>query len=91
MPHPVPVVMLAPLVLVGPLLLLAEAVLALLRLGPLGWPLAAALLYAVWWSSRWAWNRSRTWWAGTKAPGRTASAPVRPRPAPPRHHLPRGR
>lgn len=65
--------LLAPLVLVGPLLLLAEAVLTLLALGPLGWPLAVALVLAVLWSCRRVWRRARTWWASTKAPVRGRS------------------
>lgn len=76
-------VLLAPLVLVGPLLLLAEAVLALLRLGPWGWPLAAALVVAVLWTVRQGWRRVCSWWATTKAPVRTdptrsAERPVSP-------------
>ncbi len=62
--------LLAPLVLVAPLLLLAEAVVTLLRLGPVGWPLAAGLLWSVCWSSRWSCRRTWAWWATTKAPVR---------------------
>jgi hypothetical protein len=64
------VVLLAPLVLVAPLLLLTQAVLALVSRGPLGWPLAAGLVVAVLWSSRWSWRRARAWWATTRAPVR---------------------
>jgi hypothetical protein len=77
--HPGLVLLLAPLVLVAPLMLLAEAVLTLLRLGPVGWPLTAGLLWAVWWSTRWSWRRSCAWWATTKAPVRPmTTVPVHP-------------
>jgi hypothetical protein len=62
------VLLLAPLVLVGPLLLLAEVELALLRLGPPGWVAAVALLLGVGWACRQGWRRTRRWWATTKAP-----------------------
>ena len=90
MPHAARVVLLAPFVLAGPLLLLADAVLRLLRLGPVGWPLAAGLLVSVGWLSRCTWRRSLAWWATTKAPVRTVPSPARPRPVSPRHHVRRG-
>lgn len=84
MPHPGLVLLFAPLVLAAPLLLLAEAVVTLLRLGPLGWPLAAGLLWTVWAATRWSWRRTCAWWATTKAPVRPMRpAPVRPTMSPP--------
>lgn len=74
------VLLLAPLVLVGPLLLLAEAVLTLGRYGPPGWLAAAALVLAVLWASGWVWQRTRRWWATTRAPTRTGPAPRGPGP-----------
>ena len=74
------VLLLAPLVLAGPLLLLAEAVVTLSRRGPLGWLLAAILVLAVLWSTRWLCRRTRAWWATTRAPVR----PMRSRPEAPR-------
>jgi len=59
---------LAPLVLIGPLLLLADVVWRLLQRGPLGWLAAAALLYAVWWATTRLLRAARRWWASTKAP-----------------------
>ena len=58
-----------PLVLAGPLLVLATAVVALWSHGPLGW-LAAVLLVlvvsaaATWWCV----GAVRRWWRSTKAP-----------------------
>ena len=80
MPHPGGVLLLAPLVVVGPLLLLVEAVVTLARLGPAGWVAGAALVLAVLWTSRWTWRRTRRWWAGTRVESR---APSSPRPVPP--------
>ena len=59
---------LAPLVLIGPLLLLADAVWRLLHAGPLGWVGAVALLYGVWWTTTRSVRAVRRWWASTKAP-----------------------
>ncbi len=59
-----------PLVLVGPALMLAAAVVSLASRGPLGWLAAAGLLVAVAWTSRALWRLARTWWASTKAPPR---------------------
>ena len=60
--------LLAPLVLAGPLLLLAEAVVVLSRYGPLGWLAALALVVAVVAASRWAVRTTLRWWATTAAP-----------------------
>ena len=68
-----------PLVLIGPGLVLLEAVVGLAARGPLGWLAAAALLVAVWKASAWTVRRTLRWWASTKAPDRTPEAP-RPRP-----------
>ena len=59
---------LAPLVLIGPLLLLADTVWRLLHRGPLGWVGAVALLWIVWEASTRSVRATRRWWASTKAP-----------------------
>ena len=62
--------MFLPLVLLGPVLLLLSAVLALAAHGPLGWLAAAALLAATAWTSRWLARLAWAWWVSTKAPPR---------------------
>ena len=62
-----------PLVLVGPALGLADAVVRLSRRGPLGVLAAAALLVAVFWGCRALVRAVRAWWASTGEP-----APVAP-------------
>ena len=59
-----------PFVLLGPLLLLLSAVLALGRHGPLGWLAAVVLVVAVGWGSRWVARVAWSWWVSTKAPRR---------------------
>ena len=59
-----------PFVLLGPVLLLLTAVLALGRHGTLGWLAAAALVTAVAWASRWLARVAWAWWVSTKAPRR---------------------
>jgi hypothetical protein len=59
-----------PLVLVGPLLMLATAVAALSAHGPLGWLAAVALVVAVLWATRVSCRLCLRWWRGTKAPVR---------------------
>ncbi len=59
---------LAPLVLIGPLLLLVDTVWRLLQRGPLGWVAAVALVWGVWEVSRRSVRAARRWWASTKAP-----------------------
>ncbi len=59
-----------PLVLVGPAVILLDAVLRLAAHGPLGWVAAAGLLAAVFWTARALVRAARTWWASTKAPER---------------------
>ena len=63
--------LLAPLVLVGPALVLLETLLALAGHGPLGWLAGAALVTAVVGSLLWVVRRTRRWWASTKAPVRS--------------------
>lgn len=59
---------LVPLVLIGPLFLLAAAVVDLAERGPLGWLAAALLLLLVAVLTRVACRRCWAWWASTKAP-----------------------
>lgn len=56
-----------PLVLIGPVMMLVVAVLALAAHGPLGWLAAAGLLAAVAWTCRWAVRHTCRLWASTKA------------------------
>ena len=70
MPHPGGVTLFLPFVLLGPVLLLLTAVLALGRHGPLGWVAAAALLVTVAWASRRLARAAWAWWVSTKAPPR---------------------
>lgn len=63
--------LLLPFVLVGPLLMLATAVVALSAHGPLGWVASVLLVVAVVLGTRWAVRTALRWWAGTKAPVRT--------------------
>ena len=60
--------MLLPFVLVGPLLMLATAIVSLSAHGPLGWLASLALVLAVLLGTWWAVQVARRWWAGTKAP-----------------------
>ncbi len=69
--HPGAVTLLMPFVLVGPLLMLATAVVALWQYGPAGWLASVLLVLAVLLATRWTWRAVRRWWAGTKAPVRT--------------------
>lgn len=71
--------LLLPFVLIGPLLMLATAVVALSAHGPLGWIASALLVVGVGLATRWAVRAAVRWWAGTKAPVR---APVRGRGSP---------
>lgn len=59
-----------PFVLLGPVLLLLTAVLALARQGPVGWVAAVALVAAVGWAGRWLARVAWAWWVSTKAPRR---------------------
>ena len=68
--------LLLPFVLVGPLLMLATAVVALSAHGPVGWVASAALVIGVLLTTRWAVRAVLRWWASTKAPVR-APAPGR--------------
>lgn len=61
-----------PLLLVGPVLMLATAVVALWQHGPLGWSAAVLLVAAVLWSTRWLLRAVLRWWRSTKAPVREA-------------------
>ena len=70
LPHPGRVALLLPLVLAGPLLMLATAVVALWAHGPLGWLAAVLLVVACLWVSRALVRVSLRWWRGTKAPVR---------------------
>jgi hypothetical protein len=60
-----------PLLLVGPLLMLATAVVALASRGPLGWLAAAGLVVGVVAVSWWSWRAVLRWWRSTKAPVRS--------------------
>jgi hypothetical protein len=62
------VTLLAPLVLVGPALMLATAVVALWARGLLGRLSAVLLVVAVLWATRALWRVTARWWRGTKAP-----------------------
>lgn len=73
-------VVLVPLVLLGPAMALAAALLALASRGPLGVVAAVLLGTAVLLASRWSWRRARTWWASTKAPERDVTHRVRAEP-----------
>jgi hypothetical protein len=64
------VALLLPLVLVGPLLMLATAVVALWAHGPLGWLGAVLLVSAVLWLTRASYRACLRWWRSTKAPVR---------------------
>ncbi|HEU0102921.1 MAG TPA: hypothetical protein VFR07_11440 [Mycobacteriales bacterium] len=59
-----------PFVLLGPLLMLLSAVLALAAHGPLGWLAAALLVVGVAWATRWLARITWAWWVSTKAPRR---------------------
>ena len=63
--------LLLPFVLVGPLLMLATAVVALSAHGPVGWVASAGLVVGVLLVTRWTVRAALRWWAGTKAPVRT--------------------
>lgn len=62
--------LLLPLLLAGPLLMLATAVVALWAHGPVGWLAAVLLVLAVLWLCRWSLRLSLRWWRSTKAPVR---------------------
>ena len=62
--------LLLPLVLAGPLLMLATAVVALWAHGPLGWLAAVLLVAAALWVCRATVRVCLRWWRGTKAPVR---------------------
>lgn len=64
-----------PLLLVGPVLMLATAVVALWQRGPLGWLGALLLVTAVLGAARWLVRVALRWWRSTKAPVR--EVPVR--------------
>ena len=59
-----------PLVLVGPAVMLLDAVPRLAAHGPLGWLAAGALLAGLFLTGRALVRVARTWWASTKAPER---------------------
>lgn len=59
-----------PFVLLGPVLLLLTAVLALASHGPLGWLAAVLLVVAVGWAGRRLARLTWAWWVSTKAPRR---------------------
>ena len=65
----------AVLVLVGPVLMLASAVVALWAYGPLGWLASVLLVAAVAAACRWSTRLALRWWRSTKAP---EQVPVRP-------------
>jgi len=67
------VTLLLPLVLVGPLLMLATAVVALAQHGPLGWLAAVLLVVTVLLMTRWTLRCCLRWWRSTKAPVRVTS------------------
>ncbi len=62
--------LLLPLLLVGPVLMLATAVVALWARGPLGWLAAVLLVLSVLWLTRVACRMCLRWWRSTKAPVR---------------------
>ena len=62
--------LLLPLVLAGPLLMLATACVALWSYGPLGWLAAVLLVVAVLWLTRAFCRVCLRWWRSTKAPVR---------------------
>lgn len=72
--HACEVTLLLPFVLVGPVMMLVVAVLALAAHGPLGWLAAGALLLAVAWTCREVVRRTCSLWATTKAPELTADS-----------------
>ena len=59
-----------PFVLVGPLLMLTTAVVALSAYGPLGWVASVVLVVGVVLGTRLVVRTVLRWWAGTKAPVR---------------------
>lgn len=62
--------LLLPLVLAGPVLMLATACVALSAYGPLGWVAALLLVVAVLVACYLACRAGLRWWRGTKAPVR---------------------
>lgn len=72
--HEVPVF--GVLVLAGPLLMLATAVVSLCRQGPLGWVAAGALLAAVVAAVVVTVQVVLRWWASTKVPARPQVRPA---------------
>jgi hypothetical protein len=63
-----------PVLLLLPVLLLADAVLTLGEHGPLGWSAGAGLVVASLQGSRLAGRRALRWWRSTKAPERPRSS-----------------
>lgn len=59
--------LLLPLLLVGPLLMLATACVALWSYGPLGWLAAVLLVVGVLWLTRATCRVCLRWWRSTKA------------------------
>ena len=70
MRHPDGVALLMPLMLAGPLLMLATACVALWAYGPLGWIAAVLLVVAVFVVTRLTCRACLRWWRSTKAPVR---------------------
>ena len=60
--------LLLPLVLAGPLLVLATGVVALWSQGPVGWLAAVLLVLVVVATTWWVLRAVRRWWRSTKAP-----------------------
>lgn len=73
----------AVLALAAPLLLLATAVVALARSGPLGWLGALLLIVTVALSCRLCFHLIRRWWRGTRAPTSVRVSPAERRRRPP--------
>jgi hypothetical protein len=57
-----------PLVLIGPVMLLAVALLTVGAYGPLGWAADVVLLLALGWTAKRLWRVTAAWWRSTKAP-----------------------
>lgn len=73
----------AVLVLAAPMLLLATAVVALVRFGPLGWLAALLLIVTVALACRLSFRLLRRWWRGTRAPTSVRVGPAERRRRPP--------
>jgi hypothetical protein len=76
------VLLFAPLVLIGPVMLLAVTVVGLWSYGPLGWGASVLLVAAVAGGIRWTTRLTVRWWRSTKAPVRTQLTPAQARRAP---------